>query len=510
MPGHSLFFSAAVLLICNFVSRSLGFVYKIILVRLIGTGGIGITEMISPVYTFALVAASLGIPLALSRFLAQELGRRRFGNLRPIQQTALLMLAGLGLAASLICWQLAPGLAAHFSGGSGANYLRILSPAVFLVTVCSGFRAYFQATKQIGIIGLSQNLEQLVRVISGSALVYMALPYGTNAQIAAVAAATVLGELCGLLFIFNAYLKQRPHSPQQPTISRFVIGSRLLAFGAPVTAQRLISSAILMLQALLIPLALQKGGLSTAQATDAYGNFSGVALSLIHLPGIFTATLAMALLPSIAETEQNTTRLNSRINQSLHITAVVALPFMLLFWCFAPQLCQWLFRAPAAAESLQVLAAAAVFIYAQTALTSILQGLGKLKALFASLIISGGLFVAAIWLLVPPLGLCGAALAELLFAAAATVTDLLFLHHYTMLCPDWPNIVAKPLFAAGIAVICAKAAKILLSAAFVSPYINFLVICGIGSAAYLAALLLTGGLPRVLRYYLHLPHLFKK
>lgn len=47
MPN--IFWSAAILLICNFISRCLGFVYKIVLVRLIGPEGIGITEMVSPV-----------------------------------------------------------------------------------------------------------------------------------------------------------------------------------------------------------------------------------------------------------------------------------------------------------------------------------------------------------------------------------------------------------------------------------------------------------------------------
>ena len=59
MPN--IFWSAAILLICNFISRCLGFVYKIVLVRLLGPEGIGITELVSPVYSLALVAASLEI-----------------------------------------------------------------------------------------------------------------------------------------------------------------------------------------------------------------------------------------------------------------------------------------------------------------------------------------------------------------------------------------------------------------------------------------------------------------
>ena len=507
---NNLFWSAAILLVCNFISRVLGFVYKIILVRLIGTSGIGVTEMTGPVYSFALVAASMGIPLAAGRLLALEIGRHNHQNLRRIQHTAMLLLLVLGSLATVICFCFAPHLLARFGSSEGAVYLRYLCPAILLVTVCSGFRAYFQATKQIGIIGISQNFEQIVRVAAGSLLVYLALPYGLEAAVKAVALATVLGEACGLLFILRAYLGQRPHNPLPPTISRADTVLRLFAFGAPVTVQRLLMSAILMLQALLIPLALQKSGLSPAAATDAYGNFSGVALSLIHLPGIFTATLAMALLPSIAESDNNPTMLNSRINQSLHITAVIALPFMLLFYRFADELCSWLFHAPAAADSLRILASAAFFIYAQTALTSILQGMGKLKALFAGLIISGGVFLAAVWLLVPIFGITGAALAELLFAATACAINYAFLRHFTALRLQVTNIIIKPLTAACFGVITAKTAETLLPAVHnFSSYANFVIICATGSAAYLLLLVWLDGLPRVFRHYLR-PLFIKK
>ncbi len=499
----NLFWSAAILLVCNFVSRVLGFVYKIILVRLIGTSGIGITEMTGPMYSFALVAASLGIPLALSRQLALEIGKRRYQNLRRLQNTAMTLLLILGGAAALVCCFFAPALAERFGSAAGAGYLRTLAPAVLLVTVCSGFRAYFQASKQIGVIGISQNIEQLVRVAAGTLLVWLALPHGMAAAVQAVAWATVLGELCGLMFILRAYLKQRPRSDTPPDMSRAGIVIRLFAFGAPVTVQRLLMSAILMAQAMLIPLALQKGGLTPAAATDAYGNFSGVALSLIHLPGIFTATLATALLPSIAESDGDHARLNSRINQSLHITCVIALPFMLLFYEFAEELCVWLFKAPGAAPSLRILAMAAVFIYAQTAFTSILQGLGKLRALFVSLALSGAAFLAAIWWLTPQLALGGAALAELVFAACACLIDFAYLRHFTALRLDCLNVVAKPLVAVIFGALSAKTAEKLISACCEpTEWQMFLLLSAVGGIGYLIVLTLLGGLPKVFRRYL--------
>ena len=215
MPN--IFWSAAILLICNFISRCLGFVYKIVLVRLLGPEGIGITELVSPVYSLALVAASLGVPMAMSRLLAMELGRRRFGNLRRIQQCSLALLFALGSLVTLLAALGAPLLLARYSQEARTlSYFQALTPAILIVTICSGFRAYFQATKQIGVIGLSQNIEQLVRVLAGAGLVTLLLPLGLAQALLGVAAATVLGELCGLLYIWGQYRRQSPIQWSRP------------------------------------------------------------------------------------------------------------------------------------------------------------------------------------------------------------------------------------------------------------------------------------------------------
>lgn len=504
MKMQNIFWSAAILLICNFISRCLGFTYKIILVRLIGPEGVGITEMVSPVYSLALVLASLGVPLAMSKLLAGEIGRRNFQNLQRIQQTSLFLLTLLGTAATLLCAALAPLAMQRINPDSRAlNYLLALTPAILIVTVCSGFRAYFQATKQIGIIGVSQNIEQTVRVAAGAILASYLLAQGLDRAVLGVAAATILGESAGLLYIWRQYRRQRPQNSAPPTLSRLNISLSLLTYGAPVTIQRLISSGILLLQATMLPMALMQNGLTSSQATAAYGNFSGVALSLIHLPGIFTATLAMALLPAIAEiSASDKLCLGRRINQSLHLTSVIAAPFSLLFYTHASQLCTWLFHAPEAAPPLRILALGAFFIYAQTALTSILQGLGKLHSLLFSLLISGGIFLLAIRLLTPLYGLPGAAAAYLLLAFSACLCNYLCLRTACNLRLEWLNIFVKPLLALAPCLPLLKKTEQLCSAFFNNDLAAFTLASGICGLTYLFLLGALKGLPAVMLRYL--------
>ena len=402
MKKHSLVWGAAFLLLCNFISKVLGFLYRIVMVRVIGTEGIGLTEMVTPIYSFCLVVATLGIPLAMSRLITAQISRNHYQNIAKIWRISLFWVSLFGCLTTVLVFLLAPWLIKHFIVDQRTLFcFQVMIPSIFIVSICSCYRGYFQATKQIGIIGTSQNLEQIVRVIIGIGLAILLLPYGLTIAIIAVAIATVLGELAGLCYIMIKYKKAKLiTAPQQSaTLSGYAISKYLFQIGTPVTMQKLLMSFLLMLQAFLIPWCLQKSGMTAEMATNAYGNYAGVAMSLIHLPGIFTSTLSVAILPAIAESTTSHYLLENRINQSFHITTAISLPVTAIFYLYAEELCTWLFDAPNAAPALQILAIGALFFYLQTTITSILQGLGNVKALLLNLFLSGICFLVGLYLL---------------------------------------------------------------------------------------------------------------
>lgn len=505
MKHESLFLGAAILLVCNFISRILGFVYKIVLVRLVGAEGIGITEMISPIYSFALVVASLSLPLAMSQLISSEIGRGRFGNISKIWQVTMGILCATGLATTAVFYFFAPYFMEKFAVDSrGLAYFHLLVPAIFIVTICSGFRCYFQCIKQISAIGISQNIEQLVRVALGAGLCWYLLPQGLETAILGIAVATVVGELCGLLHIFWQYRRKKLYSDQAPTMSTAGITTYLFQVATPVTFQRIIATFIFMVQALYIPWTLQNAGLTLSEATAAYGNFSAVAMSLVHLPGIFTATLAMAILPSIAESANNSHQLSNRINQSLHITSTISLPFMIVLYTYATLLCQFLFNSPEAAASLKILASCAIFIYGQTALTSILQGLGMVKTLLVTLIISALAFFAAIYVLVPIYKIEGAALAFLFFSTINCLLNLGILVIHKKIELDFRQIIGKPLLAALVFYAVEKASSQIVAQIFSFNDVAQMVISTtLAGVSYILILWLIKGLPSVFFKYIN-------
>lgn len=503
MKSYGLVFGAVVLFFCNFISRVLGFLYKIILVRIIGSEGIGLTEMVIPVYSFALVLSGMGIPLAMTRLISSLIGRRDFSNVQRIWSVAIRILMVSGFVFSIFFFLFADKIIGFFVIDDCILLcFKVMVPAIFIVTVCSCYRAYFQAIKQIAVIGYSQNIEQFCRVTIGICLAWHFIPFGVEAAVIAVSLATVIGELAGLFYIMYRYSKYKPQAHPAPTLTRRQITRYLFTVGAPVTMQKLVMSLVLMLQSFMIPNLLHGAGLTTETATALYGNFSGVAMSLVNLPGIFTATLTMAILPAVAEINHRPEVLNSRVNQSLQLTTLIGIPVSVIFWLYATELCDWLFGTPAAGGILQILALGSVFIYSQTVLTGILQGMGNVKYLLFNLIFSGLVLQGLLFCLVPRYSITGAALSFVVFAALNCLLNCKYLFVNCRLKFDSGNVVVKPLLAMAVALAIKKAANILFAARlslnqYVDFGLNFALIIGV----YLVVLFFIRGLPQLIVKY---------
>ena len=195
---------------------------------------------------------------------------------------------------------------------------------------------------------IGQVVEQIVRVIAGLYLAVRLMPWGIPFAAAGYAFGVVLGEACGCLLLIGYYLfeKQRagavlerqsrpatkPLSPgPRPIPAAKPIFSSLWSIAGPVTYTRLISVLLLNVEAHLIPGQLLRLGFSPAEATAMYGLFTGVALTLISIPSIFTTAVSTNLLPAVsaAWVRQDWSWLRNRLSLTLSYSLMAGIRS----WC---------------------------------------------------------------------------------------------------------------------------------------------------------------------------------
>ena len=165
----------------------------------------------------------------------------------------------------------------------------------------------------------------------------------------------------------------------------------MIKLAIPVSFGAVVVPLVQMLDAVIVPSRLMATGYSTAQATELYGQLSGMASVLINLPTIFTIAISTSLVPAISEAiaRQDRLDLQGRLNHAVRAAMLVALPSAAGLYVLAHQITDLLFASPEAGIPLEPLAFSVIVLAAFQISSAALQGLGKPNIPLRNLIITG-------------------------------------------------------------------------------------------------------------------------
>lgn len=493
--GTSIWQGAAVLMLASLLNRGLSFAYRILVIRFVGVEGMGLYEMVFPFYSMVLMIATAGVPVSLAKLVAERVALQAWGKVRSVFRLSLYFLSASGLLTALILYSLTPLLTGtFFADGRVFQTFMVMLIAIPVVCICSAFRGYFQGLQLMQPVALAQVCEQVVRVGAGLFFSIHFLPHGVAMSAAGLAMGMVLGEIVGLVISIVIFIQARPYFEvasyqKSPLIDDITPLARL---SLPVMLARAAGGIMLTLEAMLIPRQLQRWGAGVAEATSIYGQYAGIALTLIYLPMVITVAVAIAMVPAIAEAQavRDYELLAKRCRQALKLTILSGLPFALFFYLLATPLCDLIFSTPAAATALRVLAWGSVFIYLEQTTVGILNGLGAMSTILKNTIVGGIVDILGIYFLTPILGIGGAALGVNLGTATTAVLNLLALLRATPFRLDFRSFVYGPVVAScGLVLVTSMVWEKLT---YITTAWRLIQAIGSGGAAYLLILLSLG------------------
>lgn len=500
MAGYSFLQGAVVLLAAGLINRLLGFIYQVAMIRLIGPEGVGLFNMVFPIYVMVLVLASAGIPLAIAKLVAEEVARNNMPGAYKIFKVSLILLIFTGSFFTLLLIIGTPFLKAYIFPNPKVYYCFLcLIPGVAIVSLCSAFRGFFQGLQQMTPTAVTQTIEQLVRVTAGLTIAYLLLPFGIEFAAVGLSLGVVTGELTGFILMLRIYSLRRPFGGNRgPVIIRLRdIVARIFNLAIPVTLTRFVATALMSVQSILIPKRLTVAGMTLAQATSTYGQFIGIAEALLFMPGVVTVALATALVPAMSDAMalNNPHLFKNRILEALRLTIQVGLPVASVFLLLANELCGVLFGYQQAGMSLRIMALAGPFLYLQQVTTGILQGIGRADIPFKNLVLSSVLCLCGIYFLTasPQLGIKGSAIAVSAGYVIMSMLNMIRLHQITGFQLDFNENIIKPLISAmGMSLVITCLKKIMPEYG-AGIGITLFACLLVGGLTYVILLLLTGG-----------------
>ena len=407
---HPLILGTALLTGASLISRILGFFYRIFLSRTIGANGLGLYQLIFPVFTLCLALSASGIQTAISRYVAAAK--------RPHVYLWCGMFLSVFLAAilSVFVYWLAPWIASDILKESRTTeLLRLVCLAFVPSAIHACFNGYYYGKKNSVPPSICQIVEQLARVF-GTLLIYQILQEKRQSlePIHAVWG-LVIGELAGLFVNVSSYLiigsiDKIPKTSFKISsiLPKIVMPLKMLGIMAiPLTLNHVLMTLSHSLEHLLLPQQLMLFGYTSDEALGHFGILTGMALSVIFFPSAITNSLSVLLLPRISETKSrgDVSAVLDTIKGALCCGTALGSLCTFVFLFSADWFGTYLFNNSIAGFYIRTLSILCPFLYTSSLLSSIVNGLGYASLTLTCNLSGCAIRIIAIWFFVPLYGM---------------------------------------------------------------------------------------------------------
>ena len=460
--GESFLKGTFILTIAGFVVKVIGSLNWIFVSRILGGEGIGLYQMAFPIYFFAMTVSQAGVPVAISIITAERVALKDIYGAKRVFRISMGLMLVTGLLFSILTYFAADW---HFIRDARA-YLSmvVLAPTVFFVTFLAASRGYLQGWQRMTPTAVSQIVEQIFRVITMILLAQLFLPWGLEYASAGASLGALVGAVTGLIVLVYYHWKldrdiERDYGhdikplPGTEHESILKIMRRIFMLSLPVSAASIMLPVVSNLDLMIVPQRLEVAGYSVNEATELFGYLTGMAVPLVNLSCIITASMAMSIVPAISEARalRDMKRVYNQTAASVRISNFVCFPAFVIVFVLATPISSLIYNAPGAGPAVMISAFSIVLLGLHQVSTGILQGLGHPTIPMVNMILAAAAKVILNWELtaLPWLGIMGAAWATAADMGVAAIINLFFIYKFIGYRMEIPQLL-KTLFAAAV------------------------------------------------------------
>lgn len=365
--------STLILILGGFITRILGFIIKIVYTRIILEEGVSLHSLVMPTYSLLITIATLALPLAISKLVAEEKTR----SIKIICSSVLIVIIVNILLITLMF--VGSKFIAYNLLKNKNVYILLLACTVTLpfVSLSSIVKGYFFGKQRMLPYALSNSLEQVVRLI----LIILFLPYFMKKSILLAVAALILFNIISeisSIIVFLFFIPKNAILTKQDLKPNIHVMKDVLDVSLPTVSSRFIGNIGFFFEPILLTNILLAVGYSSEFILMEYGAYNAYSMALLTMPSFFVAAISSALIPEISKFHQkrNKEMVRRRFYQALGISFVLGLVFSIFILFFKEELLWILYHTKSGADYITVLAPFFVLFYLESPIISTLQGLG--------------------------------------------------------------------------------------------------------------------------------------
>lgn len=391
-----------ILTLTGLATRFMGFFFRMFLSHTFGAEQVGLYQLIFPVYGLCFSLSCAGIETSLSRCVAQKISLGQKNQAEQLLFQALTLSLTLSLILAIIVHRLTPWLSTFiFQDSRCEPLLSALVYALPFASIHSCIVGYYLGQRQTKIPAISQLLEQLGRIGAVYIIYQICLNTHSDYSIVIAVIGITLGEILATLYCLRFV-------PITPCFQLSHL-KELSNLAIPLTSNRVLMNILQSIETISIPICLQRYGYSAENALSVYGVLTGMALPCIFFPTALTSSASTMLLPTVADMQvaEDHKHLHSLIQKVIYFGLSLGGICGVVFFVLGPWIGNMLFNNELAGGFLRILAWICPFMYMNTTLMSMLNGLGKATKTLVISICSLIIRISSVWFGIPAFGMQG-------------------------------------------------------------------------------------------------------
>ena len=392
-----------ILTLSGLLSRIIGFFYRIFLSQRFGEEGMGIYQLITPLLGLTYALCISGIQSAISKQIAEKTSKK-----------VLYIGMCISVTLSTLCAYFLQTNAVFFAKEIFHEIrliplIKVLAYSLPLSSIHSCINGYFLGKKIAKYPAILQLIEQLARVLSVVLFFHTNDLKGAATPLYVTVTGLLVGEIFSSVFSIAFYMHEKQKKTVERTASVPSIVLEIFKYSIPLTTTRIIVGLLQSVENIYIPQNLILAGYSTKESLSLFGVLSGMALPLILFPTAVTNSLSSMLLPAVSEknAENSPKNLSGMLKKSIGFCMLLGFSCFVSFFLLGRFLGNILFHSSMAGTFIMSLSFICPFLYTNTSLLAVINGLGKTGFTFFINIVSTLIRLFFVFYMIPKFGILG-------------------------------------------------------------------------------------------------------
>jgi stage V sporulation protein B len=312
----------------NVTTGILGFIFSIYLSKVLGAEGMGLYNLVMPIYNLFICLMTAGIVASISKITAVYNQKGEHNNIVKTIRVVSIFNISWALLIGILVFLCAPLLGKYgVNDVRTINAIKVICPAMFCIAISNILKGYFYGTSKITVPAIIDIFEKAMRILTVSLLIYLTNAQTLEGMVTLATVALCIGEFQSLIFLYIYYrysINKMPISNEK-TESGFQLLFDVVIIALPLCLNGFLTNILGTLSTLIVPRRLLFAGFNYTEALALIGKYTGMALSVITIPLIIVTTINTLLIPDLSKTLV----LGKQYEASVRIRKVLKVAFLL-------------------------------------------------------------------------------------------------------------------------------------------------------------------------------------